>query len=144
MREGERRLGSLGARDYHSHALRLLDDSEEVVNIDLADCTQKLKAESAPNHRGGHQHPYFILVKPRDTTADDQPYIFRYVVLGDFDARAKFAGFIEDLPLFVQVPVHFLDEEWIALTLFEDKAHQAFGNLALTQLMQNLSDGVLR
>src|SRR5271156_4650390 len=38
MGEGKRLFRSLGARDYYSHLLRLLDDGEEFVNVDLADC----------------------------------------------------------------------------------------------------------
>src|ERR1700737_2722577 len=50
MGEGERLLGSFRARDDDSHLLRLLDDGEELVNVDLADRAQKLKAETAPDH----------------------------------------------------------------------------------------------
>jgi hypothetical protein len=39
VREGERLFRSLGARDDYSHLLRLLDDGEKFVNIDLADCS---------------------------------------------------------------------------------------------------------
>src|ERR1700722_16665510 len=143
MREGERRLGSLRARDDYPHLLRLLDDGEEFIDIDLADRRQELKTETAPDHRGGHQHAHFVLVEPRHTTAEDQPHIFRYVVLGDFDVRAKLAGFIEDLALFIQMPVNLFDEKWKSLALLEKKTHEAFGNLPLTQPMQHLSDGVL-
>ena len=36
MREGEWVLGRFGARDDYSHLLRLLDDGEQFVNVDLA------------------------------------------------------------------------------------------------------------
>ena len=133
MGEGERLLGPLGARDDYSHPLRLLDDGEKFVNVDLADLGQKLKAETAPDHRGGCQHSLFILVEPLQTAADDQPHVFRNVDLVDLDVSAELAGRIEDFPLFDQMPVHLLDEEWISLAFLEDEAHQTVRNLALAQ-----------
>jgi hypothetical protein len=53
MGEGEGLLGALGARDDYSHLLCLLDDGEEFVKVDLADRSQKLKPETAPDHRRG-------------------------------------------------------------------------------------------
>jgi hypothetical protein len=38
------------------------------------------------------------------------------------------AGRIEDLPLFDQLPVHLLDEEWISLAFLKDKADQSLRN----------------
>jgi hypothetical protein len=63
MGEGERLFGSLGARDDYSHLLRLIDDGEKFVYVDLARRSQKLKAETASDHCSGRQHPLFILVE---------------------------------------------------------------------------------
>src|ERR1700722_4687877 len=131
MRESEWGLGSFRARNNHSHLLRLLDDVEKFVNIDVADRIQQLKAETAPDHRGGCQHPHLILVEPLQTAADDQPHVFWYVELGDLDSRAELACLIKDLPLFDQMPVHLLDEEWISLALLEDETQKTFRSLAL-------------
>src|SRR5260370_2264963 len=52
MSEGKWPLRPLRARDDYSHPLRLLNDAEEFVNIDLADFSLKLTAEAVPVHRG--------------------------------------------------------------------------------------------
>ncbi len=52
MGEGERLLGALGVRVDYPHLRRLLDDGEEFVNVDQADRSQKLKAETAPDRCG--------------------------------------------------------------------------------------------
>ncbi len=71
MSKGKRSLWPLGAWDDYPHLLRLLDDGEEFVNVDLADRSQKLKAETAPNHRCCRQRPLFILLQPFETAAND-------------------------------------------------------------------------
>src|SRR5713101_4493842 len=114
MGESERLLRPLGARHDYPHLLRLLDDGEEFVNVDLANRSQKLKAETAPDHRGGCQHPLFILVEPLQTAADDQAHVFRNVDLVDLDVSAELAGRIKNFPLFDQMPVDLFDEEWIS------------------------------
>src|ERR1700732_4608459 len=106
MGEGERLLGSIGARHDYSHLLRLLDCVEEFVNVDPADRSQKLKAETAPDHRGGCQHSLFIVVEPLQTAADNQPHVFWDVDLVDLDVSAELAGRIEDFPFLDQMPVH--------------------------------------
>src|SRR5712692_269384 len=131
MSKGKRSLRPLGAWDDYSHLLRLLDDGEEFVNVDLANRSQKLKAETAPDHRGGCQHPLFILVEPLQTAADDQADVFRNVDLVDLDVSAELAGLIEDFSLFDQMPVDLFDEEWISLALLKDEAHQTFWGLPL-------------
>src|ERR1700730_1640125 len=72
MGEGERLLGACGARDDYPHLLRLLDDGEKFVNVDQADTGQKLKAETAPEHCGSRQHPFFILLEPFQAAGDNQ------------------------------------------------------------------------
>src|SRR5216683_4816361 len=129
MGEGERLLGSFRARDDDSHLLRLLDDGEELVNVDLADRAQKLKAETAPYHCCGCEHPRFILVEPLQPAADDQPNVFRNVDLFDLDVAAELAGRIEDFPFFDQMPVHLLDEKGVSLALVKDQADQALRSL---------------
>jgi hypothetical protein len=129
MSEGERPLWSLGARDDYSHPLRLLDDGEKFVNVALADRSQKLKAETAPEHRGGCQHPLFILVELRQAAADDQPHALWDVALVDLNVSEELAGLIKDFPLFDQMPIHLLDEEWISLAFLENDAHQTFWSL---------------
>src|SRR5260370_35160327 len=59
--EGERLLGSLGARDDYSHLLRLPADGEEFVNVDLSDLGQQSEAEVAPDHLCGSTPTRFIL-----------------------------------------------------------------------------------
>src|SRR5258708_1346650 len=83
MAKGKRPLRSLGAWHDYAHLLSLLDDGKEFIDVDLADPVQKLKAETAPNHRGGRQRPLFIFVEPRQTAADDQSHVFRNVDLAD-------------------------------------------------------------
>src|SRR6266853_4118427 len=115
MRESKGLLGSLGVRNDYSHPQRLLDDGENFVNVDLADSGQKLKAETATDHCSGRQHSLFILVEIFQMAADDQPHVFRNVDLIDLDVGAEPASRIKNFPLFEQMPVHFLDEEWISL-----------------------------
>src|SRR5216683_2987148 len=131
MRESKRLLWSLGVRNDYSHPQRLLDHGENFVNVDLADSGQKLKAETAPDHSSGRQHSLFILVEIFQVAADDQPHVFRNVDLIDLDAGAELASRIKDFPLFEQMPVHLLDEEWISLAFLENEAHQIFRSLAL-------------
>src|SRR5882762_8168947 len=131
MGERERLLGSLGARDDYSHLLCLLDNGEKFVNVDLADRRQQLKVKTASDHCGGCQHPLFILVEPLQTAADDQPDGFWNIGFVDLDVSAELAGRIKDFPVFDQMPVHLLDEEWIALAFLENEAHQTFRRLAL-------------
>src|SRR5271167_1774566 len=121
MGKGERALGSLGAGDDYFHQLRFLDHGEKFVNINLADLSQESKAETPPDHRGGCQNPLFVLVEPRETALDDQAHVFRNVNLVDLDVFAELPSLIEDFPLFNQMPVHFLDEERIALAFLEDE-----------------------
>src|ERR1700730_8164187 len=123
MAERERPLRPLGARDDYSHLLRLLDDGKKFVDVDSADPGQKLKAETASDHRGGRQHPLFILVEPRQTAVDDQPHVLRNVGLIDLDVGAELAGRIKCSPVFDQMPVQLLDKEWISLALLEDGAY---------------------
>lgn len=68
-----------------------------------ADRSQKLKAEFAPDHRGGCQHPLFTVAEPLEAAADDQPHTLWDVALVDLDVGAELAGLIKDLPLFDQI-----------------------------------------
>src|SRR6266851_4109494 len=109
-----------------------LDGGENFVNVDLADSGQKLKAETASDHCSGRQHSLFILVEPFQMAADDQPHVFRNVDLIDLDVGAEPASRIKNFPLFEQMPVHLLDEEWISLGFLKDQAHQTLrSSLAL-------------
>src|SRR6202051_5161866 len=63
MSKGKWSLRPLGAWDDYPHLLRLLDDVKEFVNVDLADRSQKVKAEAAPDHRRSRQRTLFILVQ---------------------------------------------------------------------------------
>src|SRR5579872_303646 len=142
MGEGKWPFRALGTGDDNSHLLRLLDDGEELINIDPAYRSQELKAETTPDHCGRSQGPLFVLVEALESAADDQPHIFRNIGFVDRYIRAKFAGRIEDLPLFDQMPVQLLDEERIALTLLEDGAHQPFRNLPSAEPIQHQRDVV--
>src|SRR4029077_9525348 len=103
MAERIRPLRSLGTRDDDSHLLRLLDDGEELVNVDLADGAQKSEAETAPDYRGGCQHPLFIFVEALQPTADNQLHIFRNVALIDIEVAAEFAGKVKEFPALEQM-----------------------------------------
>ena len=71
MAEGKRSLRPFGTWDDYSHLLGFFDDRKKFVHIDLADRSQKLKAETAPDHRGCRQRPLFILVESLEPAADD-------------------------------------------------------------------------
>src|SRR5216684_8378261 len=120
MSKGKRSLRPLGAWDDYPHLLRLLDDGKEFVDVDPAYRSQKLKAETAPDHRCCGQHPLLILVEPFQTAADNQPHVFRDIALIDRDVREKFACRIKHFPLLDQMPVHLLDEERISLAFLKD------------------------
>src|SRR6266849_917819 len=85
MGEGERPLRTLGTGDDYSHLLRLLDDAEQFVNIDLAYLGQELKAETAPDHCGGGQSLLFTRIKSLQAPAENQPHVFRHVDLVNLD-----------------------------------------------------------
>src|SRR5229473_6853995 len=129
MHESKRLLGCLGVQNDYSHPQRLLDDGENFVNVDLADSGQKLKAEAAPDHCSGCQHPLFILVEPLQAASDDQPHVLWHVDLINLNVSTELAGNIEDFPLFDQMPVDLLDEEWISLAFLKDEAHQTLRNI---------------
>src|SRR5260370_36578721 len=131
MGKNRRPLRPLGDRYDYSHLLHFVDDGAEFVKVDLADRTQKLKAETAPDYCGGYQHPLFIVVEPLQTAADDQPPVFWNVDLVDRDVSAELAGRIKDFPVFDKMPVHLLDEEWISLAFLKDEPHQTFRSLTL-------------
>src|SRR5260370_21672570 len=131
MREGEGPLGSLRARDDYLQLLRLLDDGEEFVTVDLADLSQESGAEATSDHRGSRQRTLFILVKPLEATADDQANVIWNVDFVDLDVLAELAGFIEDFPLFDQMPVYLLDKERISLCFLVDETQKTFRRLAL-------------
>src|SRR5712692_6048980 len=133
MSKDKRSLRPLGAGDDYPHLLRLLDDGKEFVNVDLADRSQKLKAETASDHRCCRQHPLLILLEPLQTAADYQPHIFRDIALIDLDVRAEFAGRIKHFPILDQMPVYLLDEEWISLAFLKDGAQQILRSPALAQ-----------
>src|ERR1700716_3088593 len=138
-----RPLRSLGARDDDSHLLGFFDHGEKIVNVDLADLSQKLKAETAPDHSGGGQDALFILLETIQAAPDDQPHVFRYVDLVDRDVSAELPGRVKDFPFLDQMPVQLLDEEWISLALVKDEARQGFRNLPPAYRMQHLRDTVL-
>src|SRR5579862_5648592 len=144
MGKGKRLLGSFGAGDHYSHLLRFLDNSEEIVNVDFTDLGQKPKAETPADHRGGCQDPLFIFVEPFQTSADDHAHVFRNVDLIDPDVAAEPASRVEDLSFFRQMPIDLLDEEWIALALFEDEVHESFWSLCVAERPQHLRDGLPR
>src|SRR5467141_2554953 len=131
MAEGKRPLRSLGARRDYPHLLGFFDDGEKFVDVDQADLDQHLKTETASDHSGGCQHTLFILVEPLQPTADDQPHVFRNVDFVDLEVSAELAGSIIEFPILEQMPVQFLDEEWISLAFIKDEAHQTFRSLAL-------------
>src|ERR1700730_6339744 len=131
MAEGKRPFRPLGARHNYPHLLGFFDDGEKFINVDLADLSQKLKTETASDHRGGCQHSLFILVEPREPAADDQPHVFRNVDLVDLDVGAELARRIIEFPILEQMPVQLLDKEWISLAFIKDEAHQAFRSPAL-------------
>src|SRR5260370_19387671 len=133
MSKGKRSLRPLGAWDDYPHLQRLLDDGEQFVNVDLTDLGQKLKAETAPDHRCSRQRTLFGLVQPLQTSADDQPDVFRNVDLVDLDVFAELTRRIEDFPLFDQMPVYFFDEECISLAFLKDGAQHTLRNPALAQ-----------
>src|SRR5712692_9692700 len=124
MCEGERWLRLLWDRADYPHLLRLLDDGEKFVNVNLADGGEKFKAEAAPDHRGSCQHPHFVRVEPLQSSADDQPHVSWDVALIDLDVSAELAGRIEDSSFLDQMSVHLLDEEWISLAFLKDGVHQ--------------------
>src|SRR5438132_13652052 len=128
MGEGEWLLRRLGGDDY-SHLLRLLDNGEKFVNVELADGSKKLKAEAAPDHCSGRQRPLFILVEPLQSASDDQPKVLWHVDLINLNVSAELAGGIEDFRFFDQMPVHLLDEEWISLAFLKDETHQTLRNI---------------
>src|ERR1700730_13601734 len=121
MGEGEGFLRPLGTWHDYSHPLRFLKEGKKFVDVDLADCSQKLKAETAPNHSGRRQRLLFTRVEPLQPPTDDQPHVFRYVTLGDLDVSAELPRRIKDFPLFDQMPVHLLDEEGISLAFLKDE-----------------------
>src|SRR5260370_32404193 len=131
MSKGKRSLRPLGAWDDYPHLLRLLDDGEQFVNVDLTDLGQKLKAETAPDHRGSRQRTLFILVETFQPPTDDQANVFRNVDFVNLDVCAELAGRIEDFPLFDQMPVHLLDEKRISLAFLKDETDQTCRSLAL-------------
>src|SRR5258707_11955412 len=100
MCEGKGHLRSFGALDDYSHLLCFLDDGEKFINIDLADRSQKLKTETAPDHCSGGQFPLFILVEPLQAAAVDQPHVLLDPLLGHLDVRPELAGLIANLTLF--------------------------------------------
>src|SRR6266436_6667259 len=106
MSKSKRSLRPLGAWDDYPHLLRLLDDGEQFVNVDPTARGQKLKAETAPDHRRSRQRTLFILVQPLQAAADNQPDVFRNVDLVDRDVGAELAGGVKDFPLFDQMPVY--------------------------------------
>src|ERR1700693_3975519 len=134
MSKGKRSPRPLGAWDDYPHLLRLLDDGKEIVNVDLAYRSQKLKAETPPDHRCCRQRTLYILVEPLQAAADNQTHVFRNVDFVDLDVRAELTGRIKHFPLLDQMPVHLLDEEWISLAFLENDVHQTFRSLALAQL----------
>src|ERR1700734_69198 len=71
--ERERRLRPFCARDDHSHLLRLLDNSEEFVDVSFGNRTQQLEAEAAAYHRRGRQHAPFILLESLQSPPYDEP-----------------------------------------------------------------------
>src|SRR5271155_98098 len=121
MSKGKRSLRPLGAGDDYPHLLRFLDDGKKFVKVGLTGRSQKLKAEAAPDHCGGRQHAFFILVEPLQAATDDQAHVFRNVVLVEFELSAELPGRIKDFSLFGQMPVHLLDEEWISLAFLKDE-----------------------
>src|ERR1700680_4145350 len=116
MSKGKGSLRPLGARDDYAHRLRFLDDIKKLVHTDLAYRSQKLKAETAPDNRCGRECALFILVQPLQTAADNQPHVFRNVVLFDLKLSTELTLRVEESSAFSQMPVHLLDEEWISLT----------------------------
>src|ERR1700688_2117356 len=130
MCEGKGCLRALRARDAHSHLLRLLDDGKKFVNVDLADGSEKFKAEAAPDHGGSCQHPHFVRVEPLQSPADDQPHVFRNIALVDLDVSAELPGRIKDSSFLDQVPIHLLNEEWISLAFLKDVVHQTLWSSA--------------
>ena len=100
MGKGERPLRPFTARDDYSHPLGLLDDGEKFINVDRARRGEKLKAETAPDNRGGCQHLRFIVVEPLQAPADHQAHVLRNVDLINLDVSAELAGRIEDSPVF--------------------------------------------
>src|SRR5260370_4272590 len=121
MGEGERLLRSFGASDDYPHLLRLLEDGEKFVNVDLADLRQEPEAKATSDHSGIRQRALFILVEPLQAAADDQANVIRNIDFIDPDVFAELAGGIEDFPLFDQMQVDLLDEEWITLAIFTDE-----------------------
>src|ERR1700694_2826942 len=131
MSKGKWPLRPLGARDDHPHLLHFLDDGEEFVNMNLADRSQKLKAKTAPDHRSSQQHPLFVLVAPLQAAADNQPHVFRDIVLVELDFSTEFTGRVEEFSPFDQVTVYLLDEEWVSLAFLKDGVQQALRRPAL-------------
>src|SRR5271156_3673452 len=111
----------MGAGDDYSHLLRLLEDGEEFVNVDLAGFSQEPETKAAPNHRGSRQRTLFVLVEPLEAAADDQANVIWNLDLVDLDVGTELAGSIEDFPLFDQMPVDLFDKERISLALLKDE-----------------------
>src|SRR5271154_3008704 len=104
MSKGKRFLWPLGARDDYPHRLRFLDDIKKFVRTDLAYRIQKLKAETTPDNRCGRKCALFILVQPLQAAADNQPHIFRNIVLFDLKFSAELTGRVEESSPFSQMP----------------------------------------
>src|SRR6202162_1869156 len=111
MGESERPFRSLRTGDDYSHLLGLLDDGEKLIDVDLADRRQELKAKTASDHRGCRQYLFSMLVEPLEAAPDDESHIFRNVALVDLDVGAELTGRIEDFSLFDQMSAPLLVEE---------------------------------
>ena len=94
MAEGKRPFRPLGARHNYPHLLGFFDNGEKFINVDLADLSQKLKTETASDHRGGGKHELFVVVEPLQPATDDQAHVHRDIALVEIDVGAELASVI--------------------------------------------------
>src|SRR6185295_7431765 len=115
-----RRFRTLGGRDDRAHLLRLLDNREQIVDIEVADRAEELEAEATPDHGCRRQRAALVLVEAREPTADDEAHVLGDVDLLEREVGANVPGGVEDASVLDEVLVDLLDEERVALGVLED------------------------
>ena len=91
------------------------------MGFDVGEVLEQRERERAPDDRAGRQDLLRLFAEPLEPPTDDEPHAFGNVELVDREVRSEFAGLVEDLPFFGEVPEDLLDEEWVAFGLRVDR-----------------------
>src|SRR5260370_28583311 len=108
-------------RDDDSGGVRLFDDVDEAVWLDIGDLLEKAEGKGPANHGARGEDASRFVAQALQASPYDEPHTLGHVKLVDLDIAAELAA-VKELSFLHQVTEYLLDEERVSLRLVKHRA----------------------